>query len=197
MLIKRKSIIVVALSAVVISVALTSTLIGYYVYLEIKGREDERGSSDAIKRLEAKIFSKYVDIGGLSYGIEPSGALRGKPVIKGVIANRSTRRLYDIVLNVKFIDEDGASIYEVIFQAQEPAFGIDQLGVMTRAYLTGSQKSYLEANSSSAFKRIVPNCPTELLKAAGSGKGGKDEAASKKTTRWSGKLTAEVISLGL
>jgi len=197
MLIKRKSLIVVALSTIVITAALTSTLIGYYMYLELKGREDERASSEAIKRLQAKIFSKYVDIVGLSYGIEASGPLKGKPTIKGVVANRSTRRLYNVILKVKFLDKDGAPMYEVIFQPQEPAFRIDQLGAMTKAYLTGPKKNYLEADSSSAFKRVIPNCPKELLKGADSGKRPKNFPASKRLGRWSGRLIAEVISLNL
>ncbi len=199
MLIKRKSLIVVVLSTIVISTVLACTLIGYYMYLELKEREDERACSNSIKKLEAKIFSKYVDIKGLSYGIEPSGPLKGKPTIKGIIKNRSTRQLYNIILKVKFLDEDGASIYEVIFQPQEPVFGINQLGVMTKAYLTGPQKNMvLEANYSIAFKRTVPNCPKELLQASGSSKRAKSgPAPSKKIGRWSGRLTAEVISLSL
>ena len=197
MFIKSKSLIVVTLSSVVISSVMIFTLIGYYMYIELKERENERVCLDSIKKIQAKIFSKYVEISQLSCEIETSGPLKGRPTITGVIRNLSARRLYNIVLKVKFLDSEKASIYEVVFQPLEPTFGIDQLGPMTMSYLAGSQKNFLEANASKIFKRLVPNCPRELFGSVPQSRKGKKKTLQKKIGQWSSGLTSEVMSVSL
>jgi hypothetical protein len=196
MFIKPKSLIVVILSSVVISSVLIFTLIGYYMYIELKERDVEKACSDSIKKMQARIFSKHIEISQLSCEMGTSGPLKGKAVISGVVKNSSGRRLASIVIKVKFLDTEGASMYEVMSQPLEPTFGLDQLGSLTRAYLAPSQRNFLEPNSSRAFKRIIPNCPQEILRTLAPSRKGK-KSATKRRSQWSGQLTAEVMSVSL
>ncbi len=197
MLIKPKSLIVIFLSSIVISSVLIFTLIGYYMYIELKERDTEKARADSIKKIQAKIFSKYIEIAQLSGEIETSGPLKGRPSIAGVIKNTSARPLCNILLKVKFLDTKKASIYEVVFQPLEPTFGIDQLGSMTMSYLAGPPKNFLEPNSSKVFKRLVPNCPRELFKPVAESAKGKKGKTQKRLSQWSGGLAAEVVSVSL
>lgn len=194
--IKPKSMIVAIVSSIVISAVLMSTLIGYYMYVELRARDEEKAAVDFMRSAQSRIFSKYVDVSQLSSEIASSGPLKGKPVIKGIVSNRSARRLSAIVVKVKFLDVGEASIYEVVFQPLEPAFGIDQLGPMTMSYLTGASRNALEANSSRAFKHIIQRCPRELFHLL-SQKKGKEKTPPRRMRQWSGGLVAEVISVGL
>src|SRR3989338_2389949 len=107
MLIKKKSFLVVVLSSIVIFSVLIFTLIGYYMYIELRARDDEKIAQDAIKKIGSRILSKYVAASGLSCALEASGAMKGRVVLKGSLINRSRRDLYNIVLKVKFIDARG------------------------------------------------------------------------------------------
>lgn len=197
MLIKPKSLVVVALSSVVIAGVLVSTLIGYYMYVELKETENSKVCMDAIRKLQARIFAKDIEASGLSFGMDQAGPLAGRPVIKGVVRNRSARRVYNILLRVKFIDAGGTSVYEVVFHPLEPTFGIDQLGSITLSYLKGPQRNSIEPASSKTFKRIMPNFPKELLIPAPAGKKDKKDRSSGRAYQWSGRLEWEVVNLNL
>jgi hypothetical protein len=197
MLIKPKSLVVVALSSIVIVGVIISTLVGYYMYVELKETENAKVCSETIRKLQARIFAKDIDIADLSFGMESAGSLKDRPVIKGVVRNRSARRVYNVLLKVRFLDAGGSSAYEVIFHPLEPTFGIDQIGSITMSYLKGPKRDSLEAGSSKTFKRIMPNFPRELLSSSRVVRKDKKSKISKRTYQWPGRLDWEVVSLNL
>ncbi len=197
MFIKSKSIVVAAVSSIVVSAALVFTLIGYYMYIELKIRDDEKTSIDSLRKVQSQIFSKQIDVSQLTCAIEKSDGGRGRPTIRGIIKNGSTRDIYDIVLKVKFLDVSGASLYEVIFRPLEPTYGTNPIGHISQSHLLGySRKNALKAKESNAFKRVILNSPKEILSFLDTRKGQRP-ASLKKSRAWTGSYAWEVISVSL
>jgi len=186
MLIKKKSLIVALVSSFVIASVLVLTLVGYVAYTELKGEELRRAYQGLLQKINAKVYSKYIEIANLDAEIEPQGVLRGKPVIAGLIRNQGNRGVSNILVKVKFLDADGAMLYEVIFRPQEPSLGTQ----FSIPYLTGYSKVVLKPGSELPFKRILVNCPVEILNELKTGRG-----FTKVSGRWSGKFASEILSI--
>ena len=191
-LIKPKSALVVILSSAVIASALIFSLIGYYVYSELREQKSAIACAETLKKLQARMLIKRVALSELSCEVETSGPLKGATVIKGVVTNSSGRPLHSIVVKVKFLDASGASIYEALLQPLEPTFGLHQLGSATMSYLTGMPTNFLAPNISKTFKSIIRNYPKGLLAPPAA-----RPSLRAKKSRWSGRLLGEVISVGI
>lgn len=194
MLIKRKSLIVGLVSSIIIALVLIMTLVGYFIYLELKSREFGRVYQELLERAKAKVYSKHLEIFGLDARIENTGALKGKPIIEGAITNKGTREIANLVIKLSFLDKDSASIYELVAQPQEPALNSTAFvrTSMPRIYSYSHPISSLKPGQTLKFKKIIANCPTEIFVELREG-----EKPTKSFGRWSGKLTSEVISLDL
>jgi len=189
-LIKKKSLVVALISSFVISLVLVMTLIGYAVYLELKDEELKQSYNIMLEKVNARVYSKYIEIARLSAAIEPSGALKGQPVVEGILRNRGYRDILDIILRVKFLDQDGAIMYEVIFHPQEPALGSSILTQVAIPYLSEASKTQIRPEGSLPFKRILAGCPPEILSGLKN-----DRPSGKSTLRWSGRLDYDVLSV--
>jgi hypothetical protein len=107
-----------------------------------------------------------------------------------MITNRGHRDIADLLLKIKFVDRDGAVIYEVIFYPHEPSLGNTDLAQVNLSYIYSHPKVIIKNNLNLAFKRILTNCPGEILSEIRDGKG-----FAKEHGRWSGKLDTEIVSL--
>jgi hypothetical protein len=194
MIIKRKSLIVGLVSSVVIALVLIVTLVGYFIYLEFKSGEFSRVYQELLEKTKAKVYSKHLDIFGLDARIENTGALNGKPIIEGAITNKGSKEILGLVLKISFLDRDSASIYELIAHPQEPALGSTDFTRASTSRLFGytHPENSLKPGQTLKFKKIITSCPTEVFMELREG-----EKPTKSFGRWSGKLTAEIISLDL
>lgn len=191
MIIKKKSLIVALISSVVISSVLILTLVGYVVYIELKGEEFRRSYLELLHKANAKFYSKYVEVSKLSVALVGTGALRGWPIVEGLIRNTGYKDIADLLMKVKFLDRDGAIIYEVVFHPQEPSLGSASLTQgLAIPYLSSPSKVSIKPNDSLPFKKILANCPKEILEELKKGAG-----FAKTRGRWSGRLSFEVLSL--
>jgi hypothetical protein len=190
MIIKQKSLIVVLISSLVISLVLVLTLIGYLIYIELKGEEFKRFYQDLLQKANAKVYSKYIEISKLTARTEKAGALKGKPIIEGVVKNNGFRNIANLLIRVRFLDRDGATIYEVSFHPQEPSLGTSTLPQVSIPYLSGPARIMLKPSEALPFKRILVSCPHEIAMAL---RGESDFA--KGLGRWAGRLIAEVLSI--
>ena len=111
MIIKRKSLVVALISSFVITIVLIVTLAGYFIYIEYKGEEFRKQYQQLLGKVKAGVYSKYITIEGLDAKIENTGALKGKPVIEGVITNKGGKDALNLAIKVGFLDKDGAVIY--------------------------------------------------------------------------------------
>jgi len=194
MLIKRKSLIVGLVSSVVIALVLVMTLVGYFIYLELKGREFSRVYQELLERAKAKVYSKHLDIFGLDARIENTGALKGKPIIEGAITNEGSKEVVNLEIKLSFLDKDSASIYELTAYPQQPALSGTTLtrASIPRLYNYTYPVDALKPGDTLKFKKIITSCPTEIFLELREG-----EKPAKSFGRWSGKLKSEVKSLDL
>lgn len=190
MLMKKKSMIVAIASGLVISSVLILTLAGYILYLEIKSEEFKRSYAALLAKVNARVYSRKIEIAGLESKVEISGALKGKAVIEGVFKNNGYREISDILLKVKFLDRDGAVIYETVLRPLEPSLGTSALPDVTIPYLYTPSRASVRPGSSMAFKKILSNCPKEVSAELRGAKG-----LAKGSDRWPGKLVYEIVSL--
>jgi len=190
MLIKQKSLVVALVSSFVIALVLILTLVAHIIYIELRGEEFKRSYQDLLAKVNSKVYSKHIEAVKLDALIEANGALKGKPVIEGVLKNNGSRNITSLLMKVEFLDKDGAVIYEAAFHPQEPSLGAQAAPQVVIPYLSGPAKIILKSGDSLAFKRILTNCPREIFQAL------QDKLASSKTGgRWTGKLVFEVLSI--
>jgi len=191
MLIKKKSLIVAFVSAVVISIVMVINLIGYMLYLEMKDDESERRYRSDLQKVNAKLYAKYIEIARLGASFESAGALNGRPVLEGIIRNDGYRDIKDIAVKVRFLDRDGAVIYDVSFRPQEPSLGsYDDIAQVSIPHLAVHPLSVIRPETSLPFKKVLTGCPTDILEdmKAGSGTSGNRGG-------WSGRFDYEILSV--
>jgi hypothetical protein len=187
-MIKKKSLIVAFASSLVVASVLVLTLVGYAVYMELKGEESRRIYDDLLQKLNAKVYSPCISVSGLEARIDTSGALKGKPIVAGVMQNNGNRDISGILIKVKLIDKDGAVLYEIVFYPNEPSLGSSVIPRMSIPYLSGPPKITLKPKSQLPFKRILSDCPGEITEELNSGRG----AAKGK---WSGRPDYEILAI--
>lgn len=190
MFIKKKSVIVALVSSLVIALVLILTIVGYFVYLELKGEEFKRYYSELLLKAKARVYSKYIDIAKLDVRIENTGPLKGKPIIEGIVTNKGDKQVAYLVIKVEFLDKDNAVIYEVLLRPQEPALGGGSITHVAIPYLYTPPKAILKPNEEITFKKIITNCPTEIFVELREGDKPKNTFG-----KWSGKLTSQSTSL--
>lgn len=190
MIIKKKSLIVTAVSCFVLSCVLILTLVGYMAYMELKNEESRRSYQYILGRLNAKIYQKYIDVSGLAAGIQKQGALSGKNIVEGTVKNRGDKDISGLLIKIKFLDADGAIIYETIFDPLEPALGSCGIPQVNIPYITKRAEFLLVKGSSAPFKKVLTSCPAEISSAIYSSGG-----FSKNQGKWSGRLDREILSV--
>ena len=159
---KKKSVIVAIVSGLVVSIVLILTLVGYSVYLEVKNEESRISYGYALAKISARVYGKYVEITGLTAKIEKSGVLRDKVVLEGTVKNNGERELFEIIAKIKFLDRDGAVIYEAVSDLLEPALGAGTIGSIKIPYLSYHPRITVKIGGSLPFKKILANPPAEI-----------------------------------
>jgi hypothetical protein len=190
MIIKKKSLIVALISSMVICFVLVINLAGYLIYLELKDDEMNKSYRSMLRKVNAKVYSKHIEVAKLGAGFDRSGALSGQAVLEGIIRNDGYRDITDLSIKVKFLDRDGAVLYEVSFHPQEPSLASYSLPQISITHLTDSSMSTIKPESSLPFKKILTGCPKEILselKENTGSSGGKG--------RWGGKFDYEILSV--
>ena len=186
---KKKSIIVAFISGLVVSIVLILTLVGYSVYLEIKNEESRISYEYALAKMNARIYGKYIEISGLAAKIEKSGVLKDKVVLEGTLVNNGNRQLSEIIVKIKFLDNDGAVIYAAISDLLEPALGAGTIGAIKIPYISYHPRVTVKIGGSLPFKEILATPPAEIYSCLSD-----ESGLSRNSERWSGVLGYELIS---
>jgi hypothetical protein len=186
MLLKKKSLVVAIISSFIICGSLVLTLAGYLVYLELKDKELQSTYQQLLQKVNAKFYSRHIEISGLTAATENTGTLKGKPVVEGVLTNKGYREVADILMLIRFMDKDGAVLYEVVFHPQEPSLGASSLTQVALPYISSHPKTSIKPGAAFPFKKILTNCPKEI-----------SSELNREVVRgaWPGKLEADIISI--
>lgn len=189
MIIKKKSLIVALVSSFVIALVLVLTLVGYLVYLEIRERNVQYAYQELLAKVNARVYARHLVVSGLAARIDNVGPLKGKPVVEGAIKNSGTRNVTDLALKVKFLDGNGATVYETAFAPHEPSLGAMALSQVNIPYLNSSPKAIMRPGGSLPFKHVLSNCPPEISSAL------QDKENMRKDSRWNNALAYEIIAI--
>lgn len=192
MILKKKSLIVTLVSAFVLSCVLILTLVGYAAYVEIRNEESKISYRYLLGRQNAKIYGKYIEVSGLAAKTEDTGVLKGKNVVGGTIKNHGNKDISGLLMKVKFLDQDGAIIYETAFDPREPALGSGVMPEVSIPYISTRARVITRKGAAVPFKKILDICPAEITAAINNTSG-----LSKKREKWSGKLEYSLVSIDL
>jgi len=192
MILKKKSLIVTIVSALVLSSVLILTLVGFVMYVEIRNEESKILYRHSLGRSNAKIYGKHIEISELAAKTEDSGALKGKNIVKGILKNRGDKDIAGLFIQVKFLDRDGAVVYETTFDPREPALGSGVIPEVSIPYIYRHAKIVTKKGGLVPFKKIIDDCPPEISSSINSAAG-----FSKDRGKWSGKLGYQLVSVEL
>ncbi|MFC1577053.1 hypothetical protein ACFL3N_01800 [Candidatus Omnitrophota bacterium] len=187
-MIKKKSLLVISLSCVVIGLALIFTLAGFLTHIELRRRSSESEYRRIKGILQAKVYSEMIRISGLTARIESAGPLNGKPIVEGKIDNGSIKNISSMILKIKFRDSEGADIYEITLDALSPSLGSKNFASAAIAYFQGASNR-LPKHSAKFFKMILQKCPKEISDTLSK------QAASGAARQWPGTLDFEILSV--
>ncbi len=192
-MIKKKSLIVALISSFVICLVLIVNLIGYLIYTQLKHDELNSAYKASLQRVNAKMYAEHIEIDKLGATFDRVGPLSGQAVLEGIIRNDGVRDLSDICVRVRFLDNDGASLYEITFHPQEPSLGAFrsvQQASATHITDADAYPSSIKPESSLPFKKILANCPNEIITEL---KHGAPSLSGK--NKWTGKFDYEILAV--
>lgn len=188
MLIKKKSLVVALVSSLVICLVMVVNLIGYLIHLELKDKDLDSAYHAILRKVNAKVYSKHIEIARLSAGFERTGPLSGNAVLEGIVRNDGYKDISDLLIKVKFLDNDGAVLYATVFHPLDPSLASPSLSVASIPYLAPS-RSTIKPESSILFKKVLTDCPKEIVTELK-----KNSGASQGKGKWAGKLDYEILS---
>lgn len=191
MMLKKKSMLVALVSILIICLVLVVNLAGYLIYLELKDDELANAYRISLQKVNAKVYSKHIEIDRLGASFSSTGLLNKSAVLEGIVRNDGYRDITDLVIKVKFLDNDGAVIYEVTFRPLEPSLGsYGAFAPTTISHVTDASTQAIRPESSHPFKKVMVNCPEGILselKAGAGSPGGKG--------RWAGRFDYDILSV--
>lgn len=157
MIIKKKSILVIFLSCLVITAVLVITLIGFYIYLGWIEEKDENVYHTSLYELNAELFSKYIYMSTIVLKIGASGVFKNKPIIEGAITNKSNKKILSMKIKFAIMDKEKRVLYIETFYPIRSYVNI--------AGIEDETKNYLAPENSISFKHILRYCPKHILRA--------------------------------
>ena len=191
MIIKKKSLIVAFVSSFVISLVLVLTLVGYVIYTELREEEYKNTYQHLLQKANAKTYSKHIEVTKLAAKIGSAGALKNKPILEGLFVNKGKKEIARVLIKVKFLDRDGAIIYEVMLDPQEPSLESSGPIQINIPYLFNSSRPAIKPDGFLPFKKVLSNCPKEIVMALEEG----SDFAKGGVGAWSGKFDYEIVSI--
>ena len=153
--IKKKSLLIIILSSLVISSVMALTLFGYYAHLEWKEKGARRNYRRAVYEMNAKLYGKNVSI-SLQAKIDRGDNFKDKPIVEGAIKNNTGKKISALKLKIAFYDNAQRVVYADSFYPVGSRFErIVELGDTT--------ESFLEEGDSLSFTHLLRNCPPKVI----------------------------------
>ncbi len=163
-ILKKKSIIVITVSSITLSIVILSTFAGFFLYATWKENEGEELYLEKLGSVLAQTYYNKIVITDLEAKISKTYPYKEKPVLKGSIENLGNSTIKHLVIKVYFLDFRNDSIYDVEF---EPLKYISKKeGVVTPfiEMLIREDEVPLGENEKAEFTYSLENCPPEIGK---------------------------------
>ncbi|NQT32946.1 MAG: hypothetical protein HQ594_04665 [Candidatus Omnitrophica bacterium] len=159
MFLKRKHILVIVLSSLIIAVVFVSTLVGYSLYVQWKKDSFAVKYRNSVYRLTADLFRKDIVLSNMKVAFAGDEAFSGTPLVEGSLKNNSSKTVTSVLVEVSLRKADGTVIYKDWFYplgkkpfAGSSLFpGIKQLG------------NVLLPGEGISFRYQLRNCSREVI----------------------------------
>ncbi|MFH1552946.1 MAG: hypothetical protein ABID83_04845 [Candidatus Omnitrophota bacterium] len=159
MFLKKKHILVIIFSSLIITVVFVSTLIGYSLYIQWKKDSFALRYRNSIYKLTAELFRKDVITSNMSVKIGGKELFPGLPLLEGSLKNNSNKTVTSVMVEVYFLRPDGTVVYkDWFYPLGEQHFG-------SPALLPGIKqtRNILLPGEGISFRHLLRNCPRELV----------------------------------
>ncbi|MFC1548519.1 hypothetical protein ACFL5E_01015 [Candidatus Omnitrophota bacterium] len=161
MFIKKKHILVIVFSSLIISVVLLSTLVGHSLYMQWKKDVFASRYKNSIYKLTAELFKNDVTLSNVHVKTEGED---GKILFEGNLNNNSNKTITSVMIEVYFQEPNGTVLYKDWF------YPLGDKRSRAQSFLFGAQqtRSVLLSGEGVSFRHHLMNCPRkvseELLK---------------------------------
>jgi hypothetical protein len=158
MFIKKKHILVIIFSSVIISVALVSTLIGYTLYIQWKEDSLALKYRSSIYKLTAGLFRNEVALSNVRIMTEGEDQQSGRIFLEGNLKNNTNKTITSLLIEVYFDEPDGTVVYKNWFHP----LGEAHLGGPSIFFGAHPANNVLLPGEDISFRHHFPNCPRKL-----------------------------------
>ena len=155
MIIKRKSILIVAASSTLIALVLVLTLFGFYAYLEWEEAHSRRNYTKSLYDLNGRVFRRFIVV-ALQARIADAMPFSGKPVVAGTIKNNSNKTIYSLKMKIALHDSAQRVVYIDTFYP----IGLERESIIDTGHTT---RNFLLQGDSLSFTHYLKKCPLEVV----------------------------------
>ena len=161
MSIKKKHILVVVFSSIIIAAVFISTLVGYTLYIQWKKDSFALMYRDSIYKLTAELFKNDIILSNVYVKLGTDGALLDVPLLEGSLKNNSAKTITSVMIEVSFVRQDGTVVYNDWFQP----LGKERFTSGTLFSRMRGTKNVLLPGEGLSFRHILRNCPRKVFEA--------------------------------
>jgi len=153
--IKRKSLVVILISSLVISAVLVLTIIGFSLYLGWKGKDLSKTHSLEIAGLNASLYGQHINVSGLSAKKGREGIYKDKFLIEGAIKNTGFRTVGSLMLQVDFLNASHEIIRSETFKPLASSLPPSKTSIAALSIFVSGKELPLAPGKSVVFKHIL------------------------------------------
>ncbi len=158
MFIKKKHILVIIFSSVIIAVVLISTLIGYALYIRWKEDSFALKYRNSIYKLTAELFRNEIALSNVRIVMEGEGPHSGRVFLEGDIKNNTNKTVTSLLVEAYFDEPDGTVVYKDWFHP----LGEAGQGGPSIFFGAHTAKDVLHPGEGMSFRHRFLNCPRKL-----------------------------------
>ncbi|MFH1753354.1 MAG: hypothetical protein ABH875_04145 [Candidatus Omnitrophota bacterium] len=152
---KLKSVIVIILSSVLISAVILLTIFGLSLFMGWKERESSILHKESLSLLNARRYSRYLDIQDMQPKFEKRGLYKGECALEGSIRNNGYRTITSIELSVQFLNSSGDIIHIEKVQPLKTSIMPKRTTIAALSLFTSGKEVPMLPGESIRFKHIL------------------------------------------
>ncbi|NQT06768.1 MAG: hypothetical protein HQ575_04425 [Candidatus Omnitrophica bacterium] len=154
-MIKFKSLIVIILSSILISLVILLTILGLSLFIGWKEGESARRHMDIVSQQNAQSYGQLISIHNLQAVQENKGPHEGKYLLQGTIKNSGYRTVSSVSLLVDFLNSGGDTVYnENLLPLKAPAMPRTAT-IAALSLFTSGKESPLLPGKNTRFKCVL------------------------------------------
>lgn len=158
MFLKKKHLLVIVFSSLIITIVFVSTIVVYSIYIQWKKDTFTLQYKTSIYKLTAKLFEKEIVLSNVNVRMEKDGSLNKLPLFEGTLKNNSEKTITSVRIRVTFTNSIGTVVYNDWFHP----LGEQYLGRTSLSHASKDTRGILPPGESIFFRHYLRNCPRDL-----------------------------------